>query len=45
MARPSATFLASFLAAQTRDSLLVNGGEAGSPAVNLDMTVTNSSQQ
>jgi filamentous hemagglutinin family protein len=45
MARPTATFLASFLAAQTRDSLLVNGGDEDSPAVNLDMTVTNSSQQ
>ncbi|MBX3530644.1 MAG: leukotoxin LktA family filamentous adhesin [Rhizobiaceae bacterium] len=45
LARPSATFLASFLAAQTRDALPVNGGDENSPAVNLDMTVTNSSQQ
>jgi hypothetical protein len=45
MARPTASFMASFLAAQTRQSLVVNGDDEEEPAVNLDGTVTNSSQQ
>jgi filamentous hemagglutinin family protein len=45
MARPTAGFMASFLAAQTRQSLVVNGDDEEEPAVNLDGTVTNSSQQ
>ncbi len=36
MARPTATFLARFLAAQTRRSLVTNDGEDDEPAVNLD---------
>jgi hypothetical protein len=45
MARPTASFLAGFLASQTRESLLVNGSASAGPAVNLDATVTNSTQQ